>query len=1029
MAARYTIQCPECEKDLSRKTVRRHIRIGCPGSERRKNKLLRSVQRTIQQGYALRGVNRHHGKRPRPTSPCPPSPEPAEPIEPAKPPRKRCKRNQQEDWAQSKSQPRSRSLSPMDEDEPLRYPDFELDTPGAGPPPSPSPVPPAPTDSIDDPLAAIYETQPWLKGLSADDIARMQAQEEIAKSGGFQLSPEDLLLAEAFNYRVTLDATGRAIETLPYAFPGRLDGFPKESEYTSRIIKLTGMKGVRIDCCVNSCIAYTGPYKNRIECPRCGAFRYKRDEWSPTGVRPRRRFLYIPLIPRLVNMYRDPTTARLLGYRARRRPRPQSLSDIFDGQYYAQLMQRRVKLRGRPLDHRYFSSPTDIALGLSTDGFGPFRTCEQSCWPLVIFNYNLDPTIRHRLENLLCLGVIPGPNEPQELDTFLEPLVDELEQLARGVAAFDGEHMRPFCLHAYLIACFGDMPAVAKMMCMKGVNGKHPCRACKIVGIRAAGSKTNYVPLFRPYAAHDEGPRLYDPLDLPRRTHLEFLCDALHVEKARTNAEENRRSRKTGINGLSTLARLGSLEFPRSFPHDFMHVMFENIIPTLISLWTRSEKYQDFGSADDDYLLDKSVWDALGKACAQSGNTIPARFGCRVPNLAKRRSEATSESMLLFATLLAPGLLRRQFNNEAYYRHFIDLVKLINMCCALSITREDVQSIRDGFAQWVRKYETLYYQKTRDRIRACTLPLHALLHIADDIEAMGPVWCYWAFPMERLCGSLLRANKSRRFPYSSLDHRVLQIAQLAQLKLIYGLREHLNIDRRRMTVVSGTKYDGNPDLVFAEPRRELRLSRSTRRKVAAYIGAYLGIDPVIVRNAIAKRRFVQWGRMQQVDHNGGGDLIRAHAISPSCNHTSRDASFVKYETQLGRYQWDRTAPQVLREPDWGYGRAERFIIIDTDFLQVVLQAADRPIPTLQPLGLALVSPIPHLKRVRDGGANLIQYKLSGGRLAKPEVIDVGDIVCLVGRFTVPIPQPASYIVDRETVVGRLDILEDMVTPD
>ncbi|KAF8599811.1 hypothetical protein BDV93DRAFT_411994, partial [Ceratobasidium sp. AG-I] len=61
-----------------------------------------------------------------------------------------------------------------------------------------------------------------------------------------------------------------------------------------------------------------------------------------------------------------------------------------------------------------------------------------------------------------------------------------------------------------------------------------------------------------------------------------------------------------------------------------------------------------------------------------------------------------------------------------------------------------------------------------------------LLHIADEIEDMGPVWCYWAFPMECFCGALARAGKSRRFPWASLNRHVLEVAQLSQLKLIYG---------------------------------------------------------------------------------------------------------------------------------------------------------------------------------------------------------------------------------------------------
>jgi hypothetical protein len=97
----------------------------------------------------------------------------------------------------------------------------------------------------------------------------------------------------------------------------------------------------------------------------------------------------------------------------------------------------------------------------------------------------------------------------------------------------------------------------------------------------------------------------------------------------------------------------------------------------------------------------------------------------------------------------------------------------------------------------------IYYQHNPARLPLCLSTIHALLHIADDIEAMGPVWCYWAFPMERFCGSLLPAIKSRRHPFSSIDARTRDLAALSMIKMIYqpeGLRlnQHLSdTDRQR----------------------------------------------------------------------------------------------------------------------------------------------------------------------------------------------------------------------------------------
>lgn len=427
---------------------------------------------------------------------------------------------------------------------------------------------------------------------------------------------------------------------------------------------------------------------------------------------PAKYFQYLPIIPRLINMYRHRETVERLAYRSTCRPSSDTISDIFDGQHDKRLHRCRVVVDGERLAHRFFSQPTDIALGLSSDGFGPFKSRKKTCWPLLAFNYNLKPHIRFRLKNLICLGVIPGPLQPKDIGSFLRPFIDELEDLARGVPAYDALNNRPFCLHAYLLDCFGDMPAVAKLMYMKGHNGKHPCRACRICGVRNPhpstedDNKTNYVPLSRPFTTGRHEPRRFDPLDLPRRSHHQFILQAQQVESAPTDAEENRRSRHFGINALSPLARLSSLDFPASFPHDFMHAIFENVIPTLIDLWTHSgRRFSNFGTGRENYVLAADVWKDIGLACAQSGSTIPSAFGCRVPNLAQERAQTTAESTLLFATLLAPALLRHQFKSRVYYTHFIELVRLINLCLDFELPRRDLRTVREGFAKWVKDYE------------------------------------------------------------------------------------------------------------------------------------------------------------------------------------------------------------------------------------------------------------------------------------------------------------------------------------
>jgi hypothetical protein len=125
-----------------------------------------------------------------------------------------------------------------------------------------------------------------------------------------------------------------------------------------------------------------------------------------------------------------------------------------------------------------------------------------------------------------------------------------------------------------------------------------------------------------------------------------------------------------------------------------------------------------FGSGDEDYILDIDVWRAVGSACTQSGGTIPAAFGCHVPNLASERPQTTAESTLIFTTLLAPALLRNRFKSPQYYNHFIKLVNLINICMALELHEIEIQMIREQFAKLGCRFR---------KVRKCSL-MHTSIH-------------------------------------------------------------------------------------------------------------------------------------------------------------------------------------------------------------------------------------------------------------------------------------------------------------
>src|ERR1700733_14027341 len=191
--------------------------------------------------------------------------------------------------------------------------------------------------------------------------------------------------------------------------------------------------------------------------------------------------------------------ATKMQYWSKHKADPTKITDIFDGTYYHSLWKMFITISDEELPTWFFSDPHDIALGLSTDGFGPFKRRTKTAWPIIIFNYNLPPEEWFLKRNIISIGVIPGPKKPSNFNSFLWPLVQELLQLEIGISAFDAITKVVFLLHAYLIVVFGNIPVVSMVMRMKGHNTISPCHICTIKGVCIPSSQvtTHYVPLCR----------------------------------------------------------------------------------------------------------------------------------------------------------------------------------------------------------------------------------------------------------------------------------------------------------------------------------------------------------------------------------------------------------------------------------------------------------------------------------------------------------------------------------------------------
>lgn len=225
-----------------------------------------------------------------------------------------------------------------------------------------------------------------------------------------------------------------------------------------------------------------------------------------------------------------------------------------------------------------------------------------------------------------------------------------------------------------------------------------------------------------------------------------------------------------------------------------------------------------------------------------------------------------------------------------------------------------MKSKHTGFLQLYitsRKYCRIFYQANPDRISTCPVTLHSLLHVADGIEAAGPVGAYWAFVMERFCGFLKRDGvRNRKKPYASLDNRVRHIAQLNVTKLRYNLVNLLSLENPEgeggdvfperacqhfSIFIYALTLPTDPQRVLMQPRKVMILDQDVQTALAkALVTRYSPlrgrkIAMFTAREYVPNQAVSQWGRVQIAE---GGDRMCCRAILAP-GSLGRDCTYVR----------------------------------------------------------------------------------------------------------------------------------------
>ena len=252
-------------------------------------------------------------------------------------------------------------------------------------------------------------------------------------------------------YRISNTAFSAILKLLGKAFPA-INTVPKSYDDAKKLLRRLGLGYKSIHVCLNNCVLFRKQYAELDHCPFYETSRWKDPERKRI---PQKVLRHFPMVPRLQRMFVSKEAAEeTQWHKLKRQPQEKEMSHPADGEAW------------QDFDRQYPDFAEDarnIRLGLATDGFNPFgnMNTKYSMWPVIVVPYNLPPWACMEESNFLMTLLIPGPSAPsKDFDVFLEPLVEDLLQLWKGVRTYDALAGKMFNLRAVVLWCIHDYPAL-----------------------------------------------------------------------------------------------------------------------------------------------------------------------------------------------------------------------------------------------------------------------------------------------------------------------------------------------------------------------------------------------------------------------------------------------------------------------------------------------------------------------------------------------------------------------------------------
>ena len=386
------------------------------------------------------------------------------------------------------------------------------------------------------------------------------------------------------------------------------------------------------------------------------------------------------------------------------------LADIYDGDVWNSFFD-------------FLSTEHSWCLALNVDWFQPYTHVTDSVGAMYLVVLNLPREERYKRENMLMVGIIPGPNEPSlDINSYLTPLVLELKEFYNGIpiqcTSHDGKYIN-VTVRLALAGVMCDLPASRKVCGFSSFNALHGCNKClKEFPTQSFGDSPDY-----------SG---YNRMQWGIRDVAQHKVKCYEYLNANTKQQQKSIQKEYGIR-YSILIELPYFNPIKHTVIDPMHNLFLGTAKHCLQLWIKKE------------ILTKSDIDTIEQLMLQlyaphSVGRLPRKIGSGF-------SGFTADQWKNWTIQFSPVVLRGVLP-AVHLQYWLLFVKACTLLCTRCLLKENINLADQYFHMFCVKF------LNANGPTACTPNMHLHLHLKECFDDYGPPHAFWCYAFERHNGML-----------------------------------------------------------------------------------------------------------------------------------------------------------------------------------------------------------------------------------------------------------------------------------